>query len=91
MYWKSAHRNFCKKSLRGLVPYDTCPRNIRYEPPKVVGTVLKAMTARNINKETETARKFGTISVDTHVYKYNPMGRHLRPVCRAVVSRSSHL
>ena len=56
--------------LRGLVPYDTYPRNIRYEPPKVVGTALKAMTARNINKETETARKFGTVSVDTHVYRH---------------------
>lgn len=43
---------------------------MRYEPPKVVGTALKAMTARNINKETETARKFGTISVDTHVYRH---------------------
>lgn len=43
---------------------------MRYEPPKVVGTVLKAMTAKSINKETETARKFGAISVDTHVYRH---------------------
>ena len=44
------------RKVRGYVSSDTSIRAFRYEPPKVVGTVLKAMTARNINKNTETAR-----------------------------------